>query len=321
VLEYVEDGTMLSATWNSHREDSERRSNLFSGLARIMLAVARVPLPRIGSWTIDDQGRLSLTGRPLIGVMESFENEGIPTIPRNTTYDNVDSYYLDVLAYHGNRLKYQPNSIQDEVDGESQLAFLTLMPALMRHYTQREQRHGPFAMQLTDLHPSNIFVDENWRVTKIIDLEWACALPLEMPILPFWLTGIALDGLFGKKVEPFKAAIEEFTQALEKESSCDMHVRVTQTVRATWKSGAFWFFSALFAPDCLQTLFSAHIDALFRSLADRLKEGPTLAAPFWTPKADEFIKQKLRDKEKYVERLKEIFEQEEGVDLAKLAKP
>jgi hypothetical protein len=38
-------------------------------------------------------------------------------------------------------------------------------PRMMQH------RHGPFPLQLTDLHASNIFVDEDWNITCLIDLE------------------------------------------------------------------------------------------------------------------------------------------------------
>lgn len=36
---------------------------------------------------------------------------------------------------------------------------------------------GPFLLQLTGLHASNIFVNNDWNVTRLIDLEWVCSLP------------------------------------------------------------------------------------------------------------------------------------------------
>lgn len=41
-------------------------------------------------------------------------------------------------------------------------------------------RSRPFLLQLTDIYPSNIFVDRDWNFMTIIDLEWMCALPAEM---------------------------------------------------------------------------------------------------------------------------------------------
>jgi hypothetical protein len=42
---------------------------------------------------------------------------------------------------------------------------------------------------LTDLHGPNIFVDQDWHIKHIIDLEWACSLPIEMLGPPYWMTG------------------------------------------------------------------------------------------------------------------------------------
>jgi hypothetical protein len=56
---------MLSESWENQYQDKNRRANLFKDLSRIMLSLGRVPLPRIGSFTINDEGILSLTNRPL----------------------------------------------------------------------------------------------------------------------------------------------------------------------------------------------------------------------------------------------------------------
>ena len=118
VIEHVDDGKMLSETWEEHRFDFARRANLFSGLSRIMLPLARQPLPRIGFWTLDDQGTLSLSNRPFTLAINQQENRQIPTdMPRCLTYSSVEPYYLDLIACQDNHLRHQPNSIHDEEDG------------------------------------------------------------------------------------------------------------------------------------------------------------------------------------------------------------
>ncbi|KAJ0127283.1 Uncharacterized protein HZ326_29615 [Fusarium oxysporum f. sp. albedinis] len=52
-------------------------------------------------------------------------------------------------------------------------------------------------LQFTDLHASNIFVDEEWNVTCFVDLEWISALPVEMLAVPYWLTGCKIDEIEG----------------------------------------------------------------------------------------------------------------------------
>lgn len=58
-------GKMHSNTWEKFRYDKTRRANLFRGLAQINLSLNQSPLPNIGSLTLDHQGLLTLTNRPL----------------------------------------------------------------------------------------------------------------------------------------------------------------------------------------------------------------------------------------------------------------
>lgn len=55
----------------------------------------------------------------------------------------------------------------------TKLARLAIMRALLPYFANRELRQGPFFYKLTDLHPSNIFVDDNWNVKGVVNLEWA----------------------------------------------------------------------------------------------------------------------------------------------------
>lgn len=66
-MDYIEttDAKLLSESWDELRHDHDLRTNFFKDLSHIMLALSQSPLPRIGSWTIDEQGILMLTNRPL----------------------------------------------------------------------------------------------------------------------------------------------------------------------------------------------------------------------------------------------------------------
>ena len=44
--------------------------------------------------------------------------------------------------------------------------------------------HKPFVFTLTDMHPNSTFVDANWHIKSLIDLEWSCVRPIEMMLLP-----------------------------------------------------------------------------------------------------------------------------------------
>ena len=194
IMDYVEEWRTLADTWEELRGDKDRRANLFRDLSRIMLSLGRVPLPRIGSFTINNKGVVSLTNRPLTLRIQTLENEGIPTnIGRDRTYLSAWPYYVELLACHDSRLLHQPNSIYHERDCRDQMAVLTIMRSILPSFVDQTRQHGPFLFTLTDLQPSNIFVDKDWNVKCLIDLEWACSLPIEMESPPCWLTSRGVD--------------------------------------------------------------------------------------------------------------------------------
>ena len=119
LIEYIENdqGEMLSNTWHEKRLDARLRTNFFQDLSRILLSIIRIPLTKVGSFAIDHGGFLRLKNRPLSLEIQELENEEIPTnMPRDYTYSTVDSYVTDTLRIHGNRLRHQPNAINDTGD-------------------------------------------------------------------------------------------------------------------------------------------------------------------------------------------------------------
>ena len=310
---------MLSESWETLRHDQDRRANLFRDLSRIILSLDRFPFPRIGSLTIDDHGVSSLTNRPLTCILQQLENFGIPTdIPRDLTYSTVDVYLSDILAYHDNRMRHMPNSIHNTSDGQEQLSALTMMRALLRHFTNRDLRYGPFVLTLTDIHQSNIFVDSNWHITAMIDLEWACARPIEMQHPPYWLTSCSLDGLDGEHLKAYSSVHLEFLEAFETEerSLGKADIPYTRIMRKGWEIGSYWYLSALDCPNGLYNLYITHIRRRFAKLEDSGAEFDRIVSAYWSTNAAEFIAAKLRDKELYSSKLRQKFAAEVG-DLGK----
>nr|POF25879.1 hypothetical protein CFP56_77645 [Quercus suber] len=315
IMDYLEhkDGMMLSESWSEDRKSPELRQNLFRGLACIMLSLSRVPLPRIGSWTIDDQGKLSLTNRPLLHQLHSLENEGIPTnMSRTRTYDTTDAFYADLLACHDSRVVHQPNSVMSEEDGQLQLACLFAMRGLARSFTNPDIRHGPFAFSLTDLHASNIFVDEQWNINYIIDLEWACSLPLEMQSPPYWLTDRGVDQLHQKAdLEEFDELRQEFMRVFEDEERAQEPLRDQMNFRTNlmnegWQSGRFWYLHALLTTKGCYNLFTRNIKPMFTSDVE-MDDLSRYITPFWCRSASDVVEAKLVDKENYEKQMREVF--------------
>lgn len=321
LIDYIEeeDGVMLSKSWEEKRQDKSRRTNLFKDLSRIMLSLGRVPLARIGSLTLDDEGALSLTNRPLTLQLQDLENEGIPThIARNCTYTAVEPYMLDLLSYHDSRLRYQPNSINDEPDCRAQMAAITGMRAVLPHFLNRDLRDGPFLFTLTDIHQSNIYVDEEWHIKYLIDLEWACSLPIEMQNPPHWLTSQSVDHLTGENLAEYDKVREEFMEAFEHEEKLQNKGKLniigkndlprTCTMKRVWETGGFFFFHALDSTTGLFNLWGRNIQPKFSNVGNLNNEVNRLVASYWCTDVENVVAAKMKDRGEYEKQLQAIFE-------------
>ncbi|KAF2218193.1 hypothetical protein BDZ85DRAFT_227284 [Elsinoe ampelina] len=319
LIEYVSNGDMLSAVWDEIDCDSAKRATLYADLARIMLSLASVPFSRIGSLKMDNDGTLSLSNRPLLYFIHQFENEGISTgLPRDLTYSASDLYILDTLSCHDNRIASQPNSMYSEQDAHEQLASLTMMRALLGHHLRREHRHGPFALQLTDLHPSNIFVDRDGHITNIIDLEWACVLPVELLRPPHWLTQRAIDMLEDEDLLEYDQRRQEFMSACETaERRLTCATTLTDIMQESWERGSFWYFHAITSCNAVFNLFTSHIQESYGPQATTTyRELNRSAWPYWRMGTTRFVERKLQERGEYLQRVRDLFEKAGDVDTA-----
>lgn len=302
---------MLSDSWATHLlEDKARRQTLFRDLANIILSLNRTQLPQIGSLALNDDGVVSLKNRPLTLRLQTLENEGIPTIPRDSTYQSVEPYILDLLQCHDNRIHYQPNAIHDLNDGQEQFAALTMMRGLLCQFVSRQYRNGPFVLTLTDLHPSNIFVDENWNITSLIDLEWACVFPIELQTPPYWLSGRPIDDIeHGEHLLTFERIINEFMDAFEEQELKlqDSNAFQAQLMRTCWNRGSFWYFQAAHSPKGLLRVFNEHIQRRYCEEHCNQRVFDRTVGPYWCVGAEDFIQKKVAGEEEYKDRLRKRF--------------
>ncbi|RHZ73316.1 hypothetical protein CDV55_105757 [Aspergillus turcosus] len=308
LIEYIEEdqGAMLSNTWDERHHDTKLRTNFFRSLSRILLTIARVPVPRIGSFTIDDDGVLALNNRPLTLEVHELENENIPVdIPRGFTYTSVDSYIVDILAFHDSRLRHQPNAATNEQDCVYQMSALSTMKMIFPQFFRRDLRRGPFVFCLTDIHQSNILVDADWNIKCLIDLEWACTRPIEMLHPPRWLTNQAIDEM--DAVE-YAQVHREFMEILENEErSLDACTTISSVLREGWERGTFWYAAALRSPTGLFRVFYDHIQPRFAKGHEHDESFYQILMYYWTEKTWDFIRQKVRDKAEYDKRLQDAF--------------
>ncbi|KAF4448254.1 Aminoglycoside phosphotransferase [Fusarium austroafricanum] len=299
-------GQMLSNTWPDQSNDLGRKKRLFRGIARAMLSLARVPQPRIGSFQFHDDCCIRLTNRPLTCSMMIFENDGTPRAIQNTeTYSCTESFASDMISYHDNRLLSQPNI--DAEDCREGMAMTTLLRALSYKYVKEGFRNGPFALQFTDLHASNIFVDEDWNVTCLLDLEWISALPMEMLAVPYWVSGGGIDEIAKERLEEFNQARQQFMRIFEEEETIAANTSITlsKVMEDTWNSKAFWFWHCLTSVNAMSWLVRDQICTQFGT-SWSLKMG-TMLSDFWCEGSQKIVSKKMDEFEVYEKELKDVF--------------
>ncbi|KAE8152478.1 hypothetical protein BDV25DRAFT_150937 [Aspergillus avenaceus] len=311
IISTVKNGQMLSNTWTTYLlEDKTRRTTLFRGLANIILALNQTRLPRIGSLTLSDNGVISVTNRPLTLRLQTFENEGIPTIPRASTYPTVEPYILDLLQCHDNRIHYQPNAIHSTNDGQEQFAALTMMRGLLHQFVSRQYRDGPFVLTLTDLHASNIFVDEDWNITSLIDLEWACSFPIELQTPPYWLTRRPIDDMeHGEHLQLFDKVLNEYIDIFEEQETKLKGPNAFQApiMRQCWIKGSFWYFQAVHSPKGLLRVFNEHVQRRFCEAHCTQRVFDQTVSPYWCIGAEDYIHKRVEEEQEYKDRLRRRF--------------
>ncbi|KAI6765033.1 hypothetical protein HG531_012132 [Fusarium graminearum] len=313
LLEYIgpETGEMLSLTWFDHWSDTARRKNLFAGMSRIMLSLARVPQQKIGSFRFNTLDcTIALSNRPLMCSLAIFEQQGTPrTIRQDQVYQNTDSFVSDMLTLHDNHLIHNPHAVRDEEDAEERITLRTLLRVLAHFFVLPERRSGPYLLQLTDFHQSNIFVDKEWNVTCMIDLEWICALPVEMMRVPFWLTNRRFERIVDH-YKDFDDARKEFLSSMDQELEhveVEHDIQITRTMRQSWDSKGVWYWACIESTNGWLFVLEDHIIPMFSSvkgLVDDLKQ----MYFFWQKDARKHIETKAADERRYQLKLRSLFQ-------------
>ncbi|EGX93751.1 hypothetical protein CCM_02020 [Cordyceps militaris CM01] len=253
---------------------------------------------------------VALNNRPLNLYMHMLENEGVASgIPRGRTYAEVDGYLSDLLSLQDAKLRGQPNAMFDVEDGRRQLAACAGMRAVLHHFVDPDTRQGPFYLTLNDLIQANIFVDEQWNVTSIIDLEWTHTLPAAMQSPPYWLTSKSVDGFHDQKDrQDLDEAVQEYLSMYEKEEvRRNRSRRQAAAQRGAWDSGGFWFFRAATVPKAMYNLFNWHIQPLFHQTHPDESVFDEVLFSYWGRRASAFVDDKMGERDKYVQELTKVY--------------
>lgn len=187
------------------------------------------------------------------------------------------------------------------------------MRALLPRFFTTQSDSGPLVLSLPDLHKSNIFVDEDWNVTGVIDLEFAPVVPQEMVTVPAWLTDRGVDELEGDHLEQFQECYEEFVHVLEiEEKALSRDDSSSQRLRRDLETGKFWYVLALSTINAFPGIFAQHLMPRFLPPEFQLHiEGAPLSR-LWGEDVDNFITRKLKDNEQYKVAVRDVFTKASG---------
>lgn len=317
VLEYLGPtlGQQIPAVVHNHLDlvaNPTKTRNLLRSLASIMLSLARLPQPRIGAFAFRYDGTIALENRPVTMNMIQQENEGAPrTMAETTTYTTIDSYITDLAAFHDQRFRCAPNAVTDAADSRSQMAVQALLRTVTPAFLDPRFRNGPFALYLSDTNAANFLIDDDWHVTAMFDLEWIISAPVDFPRTPVWLTWDSIDTVAGDGYDDFTAMFAQFVDALrfvedrngpsalERASGA----RLCQIEQDNLSSRRYWFYKALLSTNGMYFITPSQITPMFYK--DKLPYNHLYQ--MWSPDADRVVKQKVADREAYLEEINRIF--------------
>ncbi|EFY97498.1 aminoglycoside 3'-phosphotransferase/choline kinase domain protein [Metarhizium robertsii] len=274
IMDYIEHDRTLSHALNdpdlepddSHVLDAnisdQKLEFLYRQMANIVLQLSTLSFPRIGSLVQDEDGFLSISGRPLIQNMNSLvEFAGVvPSLLPSQQYCTSTEWYAAMADMHLAQITFQHNdAVVDEDDARDKYVARQLFRRLAssgqlaRGFDSEQQPHreATFRLYSEDLRPSNVLIDKDLRVVGVIDWEFAYAAPASFSSdPPWWLLLKSPEywpGGYDSWMEVYEPRLNTFLRVLEEEerekeaqnsSSCtkDTGVPLSQLMRRSWET-------------------------------------------------------------------------------------
>jgi hypothetical protein len=287
---------MLSETLRDFRDsDSGRVENLSRGISRIMLSLAKKAQSSIGSLRFNDDTSVTLANRPLLCTSSILESEGAPKV-LGKTYKTCGHFIDDMLKFREETFSAQPNAVNDEEDCHLQMLHITMLRLLKSQFVDSHSE-GPFVLQLTDLHSSNIFVDDEWNIVAIIDLEFMCALPPSMINVPYWLTVDNVDDI-AENMDAYNKMHKTFLDVLqdeEQKTDVEHDVQLASAIQESWTSYSSWFYRSLTSINGVAYCLEDHLYEKFNFSISTEEEDQwmKLMSAFWPLNSKQFESETL----------------------------
>ncbi|KAJ5634065.1 hypothetical protein N7528_001907 [Penicillium herquei] len=273
IMDYIEhEETMYAAlntpgTFKSERGridpeiDENKLEALYGELAEIPLQLSKPSLPKIGTLSqVDDL---------------TWESK----LPAQETTFNTTKSYLDFLAdLHMAHLYAQRN---DSIDSSDDCRRKFIARSLFRKLAhenkltkQGSQNDGPFKLWCDDFRPANVLINNEFKITGVVDWEFTYAAPTEFSHAPPWWLLLekpeywpdSLDDWciqYGRRLETFLKALAMREEEAINRGWLREDERLSGPMRESWETGDFWIAYAARCNFAFDAIYWQKIDQRF----------------------------------------------------------
>ncbi|KAL1865594.1 hypothetical protein VTK73DRAFT_5133 [Phialemonium thermophilum] len=208
--------------------DAEKLEFLYSQMARILLQLAALEFPRIGSLReAPGDGSISVQRRPMtVNMNEVIVHTDMPArfVP-SQTYETSNDWYGALADLHMAQLALQYNdSTADDDDARDKYVARKLFQRLAHEnklWPGTSSSGDTFKLFSQDLRPANVLLDTDLRVVGVIDWEFAYAAPAQFTFdPPWWLLLLEPDswpGGYSEWMKVYEPRLQTFLRVLEAE--------------------------------------------------------------------------------------------------------
>ncbi|EFR04010.1 hypothetical protein MGYG_07015 [Nannizzia gypsea CBS 118893] len=298
--------------------DESKLELLYGQMADIMLQLSRCSHSKIGCLSAESDGQ-TITKRPLtMNMNELVQLGGYPRadLPSSPFISTSDHFYSLAKTHYTHLSTQRNDAIQSEEDCRNKYTIRKILLKLagqskFTHEDALDRRE--FRLFCDDLRPTNVLIDENFKVVAVIDWEFTYAAPSEFTYSPpWWLlletpedwpSGI-LDWAktYDSRLKIFLRAMACHEDIAIQEGRLSDGERLSERMSDSWKSGDFWVYYGLRKSWALDIVWPFIDQAIYGGeqtheqrvalLADRIKFTDNERKEM-----DAFVQQKLRQSE------------------------
>ncbi|KAJ5860747.1 uncharacterized protein N7529_008057 [Penicillium soppii] len=228
---------------------------LYTRMAEVLLHLWSLEFDMIGNLGSGESG-FCISGSPWTREMnELVRAYGIDIGVFGTgVYHSSTDYVASLLGLQSVQLEQQRNSVYDAADCRMKYATRHLMKALALKFINRPDNHGPFKLFCDEFGPGNVLLDDQFRVTGVIDWEFCYAAPAQFAgSIPSWLLlqrphdilndqgADAFLSAFMPKADLFLECLEWIEQQNETQTTSN---RLSVRMRQSIQDKSAWFILA-----------------------------------------------------------------------------